>query len=228
MIELKDVTKVYDAGARSLMALKHINIRVERGEFVAMTGPSGSGKSTMMNILGCLDEPTSGCYRLNGTPVCGLAADQLAQIRREQIGFVFQSFYLLPRLSAVENVELPMLYAGIPAKERRARACWLLEQAKLQDRKDHMPSQLSGGQCQRIAIARALANDPGIILADEPTGNLDSKMGEDIMNLLAGLNTKGKTLILITHDSTTAAYARRRIVMRDGELFEEEPACIGR
>ena len=198
-----------------------IDLQVNKGEFVSIMGPSGSGKSTFMNILGCLDRPTTGSYRLNGDEVATLSDDELAFVRNKQIGFVFQSFNLLTKLTAVENVALPMIYAGMDKKTRNDRAAALLASVGLGDRMDHLPSELSGGQRQRVAIARALANNPAIIMADEPTGNLDSKSTIDVMNIFRGLYDEGRTIILVTHEPEIATYASRNVVLRDGLIVED-------
>lgn len=218
MIILKDVNKTYQTGDVPLHVLKNVDLVINPGEYLAIMGPSGSGKTTLMNLVGCLDRPTSGEYWLDGVHVGRLTDNGLAEIRNRRIGFVFQSFNLLSRTHALANVELPMLYAGVSAKERRSRALKVLEQVGLSDRIHHIPSQLSGGQQQRVAIARALVNDPGLILADEPTGNLDSKSGTDIMAILRELNQRGKTVVLVTHDDNVAAQASRIVRMRDGVI----------
>ena len=201
--------------------LHGIDLQVNKGEFVSIMGPSGSGKSTFMNILGCLDRPTTGSYRLNGDEVATLSDDELAFVRNKQIGFVFQSFNLLTKLTALENVALPMIYAGMDKKTRNERAAALLASVGLGDRMDHLPSELSGGQRQRVAIARALANNPAIIMADEPTGNLDSKSTIDVMNIFRGLYDEGRTIILVTHEPEIATYASRNVVLRDGLIVED-------
>jgi macrolide transport system ATP-binding/permease protein len=220
MIELRDISKTYRMGTISVPVLKNISLKIEDGDFVAIMGPSGSGKSTLMNILGCLDVPTSGQYLLDGTKVNDLSESQLAQIRNERIGFVFQTFNLLPRLSAMNNVELPLIYAG-NQKDRSERAMHALQAVNLEDRADHRPSELSGGQQQRVAIARALVNEPGIILADEPTGNLDSTSGKEIMSILSELNKQGITGIIVTHDESIASYTKRIVRLMDGEIVED-------
>jgi putative ABC transport system ATP-binding protein len=222
LIEARNLTKVYVLGGQTVHALRGVSLDIEAGEFVAIMGASGSGKSTLMNILGCLDRPTSGEYRLAGEPVQDMNADALASIRNRRIGFVFQQFNLLPRTSAQENVELPMVYAGIAAAPRRARALQALQQVGLGERTQHTPAELSGGQQQRVAIARALVNQPVMVLADEPTGALDSQTSEDIMRLLSQLNAQGITVVLVTHEADVAAWARRRIVFRDGAIVEDQ------
>ena len=222
LIAARDLTKTYTMGDQTVHALRGVSLDIEEGAFVAIMGASGSGKSTLMNILGCLDLPTSGEYRLAGEAVEGMQPDQLASVRNRRIGFVFQQFNLLPRTSAVENVELPMVYAGVPAPRRRECAVAALQQVGLGERFNHTPSELSGGQQQRVAIARALVNQPQLILADEPTGALDSQTSEDIMRLLTDLNRKGLTVVLVTHESDIAAWARRKIVFRDGLMQHDE------
>ncbi len=222
LIELQAVTRTYRMGDVDVRALSSVSLAVEAGEFVAVMGSSGSGKSTLMNILGCLDRPSSGCYRLDGAEVDKLSREALAAVRNRTIGFVFQSFNLLPRTRALENVELPLLYAGVAAAERRRRAQRALEQVGLGQRLDHTPSQLSGGQQQRVAIARALVNSPKLILADEPTGNLDTATSVEVMALLQDLGRTGITVMLVTHEADIAAYAARNIVMRDGGVIADE------
>ncbi len=221
VIDIQGITKTYVNGKLSVPVLYGIDLQVNKGEFVSIMGPSGSGKSTFMNILGCLDRPTRGSYRLNGDEVATLSDDELAFVRNKQIGFVFQSFNLLTKLTAVENVALPMIYAGMDKKTRNERAAALLASVGLGDRMDHLPSELSGGQRQRVAIARALANNPAIIMADEPTGNLDSKSTIDVMNIFRGLHDEGRTIILVTHEPEIATYASRNVVLRDGLIVED-------
>lgn len=221
LIEARGLTKVYAMGGQTVHALRGVSLDIEEGEFVAIMGASGSGKSTLMNILGCLDQPTEGSLRLAGEPVEGMQPDQLASIRNRRIGFVFQQFNLLPRTSALENVELPMVYAGVRAPERRTRALESLAKVGLAERANHTPAELSGGQQQRVAIARALVNNPQLILADEPTGALDSQTSEEIMRLLAELNAQGMTVVMVTHEHDIAAWARRRVVFRDGRIVED-------
>ena len=222
MIEIKDITKVYQMGQIEVHALRGISLGIEKGEFVSIMGPSGSGKSTLMSVLGCLDAPTDGTYSLNGEDVRGLSERELAHIRNKEIGFVFQGFNLLARTSARRQVELPLVYAGVGASERRRMAQEALETVGLGDRQSHRPEELSGGEQQRVAIARALATKPSLILADEPTGNLDSRTGHAILRLFQQLNEEGITVIFVTHDSETAAYSRRIIHIRDGLLERDE------
>jgi putative ABC transport system ATP-binding protein len=221
LIEAHGLVKTYTMGDQTVHALRGVSLSIEAGEFVAIMGASGSGKSTLMNILGCLDHPTAGSYRLADEAVDGLAGDQLASIRNRRIGFVFQQFNLLPRTSAIENVELPMVYANVKPAERRARALASLARVGLGERGDHTPAELSGGQQQRVAIARALVNNPQLILADEPTGALDSQTSEDIMQLLTALNAQGMTVVLVTHEHDVAAWARRCVVFKDGHIVED-------
>ncbi|MDR3344243.1 MAG: ABC transporter ATP-binding protein [Oscillospiraceae bacterium] len=221
LIEIRDYYKIYNPGENEVRALDGINLTVERGEFVAIIGPSGSGKSTLMNMLGLLDVGTSGTYILNGTDVAGMDDDELSEIRNKEIGFIFQGFNLIPSLTAKENVELPLIYRGMKATERSSLADEALERVGLTKRRHHLPSQLSGGQQQRAAIARAVAARPPVILADEPTGNLDSHSGEEVMRILRELNEEGRTVILITHDSQVAAAAKRIIRILDGEIAED-------
>lgn len=222
VISLEGITKTYVNGKLVVPVLHGIDLNIYEGEFTSIMGPSGSGKSTFMNILGCLDRPTSGSYKLDGEEVDTLSDDELAFVRNKRIGFVFQSFNLLPKLTAQDNVALPMVYAGVPKKERNERAAYLLDSLGLGDRLDHLPSELSGGQRQRVAIARALANDPSIIMADEPTGNLDSKSSVDVMNIFTNLYNEGRTIILVTHEPDIATYASRNIVLRDGYIVEDK------
>ena len=221
LIEARNLVKTYTMGDQTVHALRGVSLDIAEGDFVAIMGASGSGKSTLMNILGCLDLPTSGEYRLAGEEVEGLAPDALASIRNRRIGFVFQQFNLLPRTRALEHVELPMVYAGVTAAQRREKAQAALQRVGLGERGGHTPSELSGGQQQRVAIARALVNDPALILADEPTGALDSKTSEDIMTLLTELNRQGMTVVIVTHETDIAAWARRKLVFRDGEIVED-------
>lgn len=216
IIELQQIRKSYYLGKQELPVLKGIDMTIEKNEYVALMGPSGSGKSTLMNILGCLDTPTGGRYLLNSHDVSRMADNDLADVRNREIGFVFQQFNLLPRLTAVENVALPLIYAGIGKKERFDRAMAVLEKVRLEDRSHHKPNELSGGQCQRVAIARALINNPAIILADEPTGNLDSKTSYEIMAILSQIHEDGNTVVLVTHEEDIAGYAHRVVRLRDG------------
>jgi putative ABC transport system ATP-binding protein len=226
-IDVRDVTKTYSLGDVKVEALRGVTFTIGRGEYVAIMGPSGSGKSTLMNLLGCLDRPTAGRYSLDGIDVSTLGDDQLAAIRLKKLGFVFQGFNLLPRTSALKNVALPLFYAGIRAKTRNATAGEQLREVGLGDRMDHKPSELSGGQQQRVAIARALVNDPAVVLADEPTGNLDSQTSEEIMALFRQLNEGGRTIIMVTHDEDVASHAKRIIRVRDGRIVDDQPTGRG-
>ncbi len=219
LIELKDVYKIYQMGEETVHALDGVDITIDRGEFVAIVGSSGSGKSTAMNIIGCLDVPTSGTYHLGGVDVSTMEDDEQAEIRNKMLGFIFQQYNLIPKLSVLENVELPLLYAGYDAGERKARAMQSLERVGLADKCKNLPSQLSGGQQQRVAIARALAGDPSVILADEPTGALDSRTGRDVLNFLQKLNSEGDTVVLITHDNSIAVKAKRIVRLQDGKVI---------
>jgi len=225
VITLEGITKVYLAGEVEVAALKGISLHIPEGEFVAIMGPSGSGKSTLMNLIGCLDQPSSGRYILDGYDVSALTDDQLAWIRNRKIGFVFQSYNLIPRASAVHNVEMPLIYAG-DSEQRRERAMAALESVGLLERASHLPNELSGGQQQRVAVARALVTDPAILLADEPTGNLDSESSVEIMKLLRELNRQGRTIVLITHESDIAAFAQRVVRLRDGVIVSDEPQSV--
>jgi len=222
IIETRSLTKVYGSNGAAVHALRGIDLTVEKGEFVALIGPSGSGKSTLMAIIGCLDLPTAGTYTLDGRQVQGLSGGELARIRNEKVGFVFQSYNLLPKASIVRNVELPMLYAGVGRKERRERAMAMLEKVGIADKADKLPATLSGGQKQRVAVARALANGPALLLADEPTGALDSKTGAEVLDLFRELHQQGNTLLLVTHDPSIAALAERRVEIRDGLIAVAE------
>jgi len=223
MIEVKDILKRYVTGDIDFTALKSVSLKVKKGEFTAIMGPSGSGKSTFMNILGCLDKMDGGTYFLNGKDVSNLYDNQLALIRNKEIGFVFQAFNLLPRISVLENVELPMLYAGISAKERRIRALSALDKVGLTDRVKHRPNEISGGQKQRVAIARAMVNNPAVIMADEPTGNLDTKSSIEIMKIFQKLNTEGSTILMVTHEDDIAKCAKRVVRFLDGEIVDDYP-----
>ncbi|HHY90456.1 MAG TPA: ABC transporter ATP-binding protein [Clostridiales bacterium] len=222
MIRIQNLNKVYTTGTIQVAALKGVNMEIKPKEFVSIMGPSGSGKSTLMNILGCLDRPSSGSYELDGEKIENLNDVQLAAIRNKKIGFVFQSFHLLPRITALRNVELPMIYAGVPPKERRQRASEALCKVGLENRIHHKPNELSGGQKQRVAIARALVNHPAIILADEPTGNLDTKSGNEIIALFQQLNEEGATIVMVTHEPEIARHTKRIISLRDGEIIEDK------
>ena len=222
VINIKNISKTYIMGEEEVRALRDVSIHINRGEYVAIMGPSGSGKSTLMNMIGCLDTPTSGLYEFNGVNVSEMDENDLAKIRNKEIGFVFQTFNLLPRSTALQNVELPLVYAGVSAAERKERAIQSLTHVKLADRMSHKPNELSGGQRQRVAIARALVTKPSIILADEPTGNLDSKTGVEIMALFEELHQQGNTIILVTHEEDIAAHAHRIIRVRDGEVEKDE------
>jgi putative ABC transport system ATP-binding protein len=221
LIETRDLWKTYQMGSEEIHALRGVSIEIQKGEYVAIMGPSGSGKSTLMNLIGCLDTPSKGSYLLNAKQVSQMNDDELARIRNEEIGFVFQTFNLLPRATALHNVELPLVYGGISGKERVERARAALEKVELLDRQTHRPNQLSGGQRQRVAIARALVNNPSILLADEPTGNLDSKTGVEIMGLFERLHASGNTVVLVTHEPDIAAYAHRAIHIRDGQVEKD-------
>ena len=221
LIETRDLWKTYVMGEEEIHALRGVSIQIERGEYVAIMGPSGSGKSTLMNLIGCLDTPSKGSYLLNGKQVSEMNDNELARIRNQEIGFVFQTFNLLPRASALQNVELPLVYAGIPAKDRQKLAKGAIDRVELTSRMTHKPNELSGGQRQRVAIARALVNNPSILLADEPTGNLDSKTGAEIMALFAKLHESGNTIVLVTHEADIAAFAHRTISVRDGQVEKD-------
>jgi putative ABC transport system ATP-binding protein len=222
IIRTRGITKVFGSNGAAVHALRGIDLTVQRGEFVALMGPSGSGKSTLMAIIGCLDSPTAGAYDLDGIAVQGLSGAALARVRNEKVGFVFQTYNLLPRASIVRNVELPLLYAGVGRKERRRRALELLEQVGIPEKADALPAQLSGGQRQRVAIARALANGPALLLADEPTGALDSRTGEEVLGLFKELHRRGNSVVLVTHDPHIASLAERRVELRDGLVVEPE------
>ncbi len=221
LIETQDIWKTYTMGDEEIHALRGVSIQIEKGEYVAIMGPSGSGKSTLMNLIGCLDTPSKGTYLLNGKEASTMNDNELARIRNEEIGFVFQTFNLLPRATALHNVELPLVYAGISSRDRLARAKQALEKVELGPRMNHKPNELSGGQRQRVAIARALVNNPSILLADEPTGNLDSKTGVEIMALFSRLHEAGNTIVLVTHEADVAAHANRQILIRDGQVEKD-------
>ena len=221
MIELSEITKTYRMGEVDFAVLSGVSLAVQSGELIAIMGPSGSGKSTLMNIIGCLDRPASGIYRFENREISTMTDDELASVRNVKIGFVFQTFNLLPRFSALKNVEVPLIYSGVPARARRERAAPLLEKVGLGDRMQHKPTELSGGQQQRVAIARALVNNPPLLLADEPTGNLDSHSGEEILNILTGLNRQGVTIIIVTHDKDVAARCKRLINLKDGQIMSD-------
>ncbi len=223
LIDIRDITKVYEMGEEKVQALAGVSLGVERGEYVAIMGPSGSGKSTLMNLIGCLDTPSSGSYILNGKEVARMTDDELAAIRNQEIGFVFQTFNLLPRTSAIQQVELPLVYGGVSRKLRRERAINALNAVGLSDRMSHTPNEMSGGQRQRVAVARALINDPSILLADEPTGNLDSQTGAEIMALFDELNSRGNTIVVVTHEEDIAAHARRIVRLKDGKIRDDQP-----
>jgi putative ABC transport system ATP-binding protein len=227
LIDIRDITKVYEMGEEKVFALSGVSLGVERGEYVAIMGPSGSGKSTLMNLVGCLDTPTSGSYILNGKEVARMTDDELAAIRNQEIGFVFQTFNLLPRTSALQQVELPLVYGGLSRKDRRDRAVRALKAVGLEDRMNHTPNEMSGGQRQRVAIARALINDPSILLADEPTGNLDSQTGAEIMALFDELNSRSNTIVLVTHEEDIASHARRIVRLKDGKIWDDRPNSPG-
>ena len=222
IIQTQDLWKTYVMGSEEIHALRGVDLSIDRGEYVAIMGPSGSGKSTLMNLIGCLDTPSKGSYLLNGKQVSEMNDNELARIRNEEIGFVFQTFNLLPRASALHNVELPLVYAGVPSRDRQERAREALRKVELEDRMSHKPNELSGGQRQRVAIARSLVNNPSILLADEPTGNLDSKTGVEIMALFERLHTGGNTIVLVTHEADIAAHAHRVVHIRDGRVERDE------
>lgn len=224
LISLQGIQRLYIMGDETIYALRGIDLQINRNEYVALMGPSGSGKSTLMNLIGCLDSPSSGSYWLNGQDVAGLSDNRLAQIRNREIGFVFQTFNLLPRLTALDNVALPLVYAGVSEEERRERAHEVLTQVGLQERVGHRPNELSGGQRQRVALARALVNKPSLILADEPTGNLDSRTSVEIMEMFASIHELGNTIVLVTHEEDIARYARRMVRLKDGRIESDAPS----
>ncbi|HEV8149712.1 MAG TPA: ABC transporter ATP-binding protein [Gemmatimonadales bacterium] len=223
VIQIRELSRAYVMGAETVHALRGVTLEIRRNEYVAIMGPSGSGKSTLMNLIGCLDTPSSGEYWLNGQEVSRMPDDALARVRNREIGFVFQTFNLLPRANALANVELPLVYAGVPARQRRRRAETALQRVGLGDRMDHRPNELSGGQRQRVAIARALVNEPAILLADEPTGNLDSATSEEIMRVFESLHAQGQTVIMVTHEADIAAHAARVVLLRDGRVASDTP-----
>ncbi len=225
MIFLSNITKTYRMGEVEITVLSNVSLSVKKGELIAIMGPSGSGKSTLMNIIGCLDRPTGGVYRFENREIDAMTDDELASVRNSKIGFVFQTFNLLPRFSALKNVEVPLIYSGVPASARRDRAIPLLEKVGLADRLHHKPTELSGGQQQRVAIARALVNNPPLLLADEPTGNLDSRSGEEILNIITGLNNQGVTIIIVTHDQNVSARCKRVITLKDGQIVDDKVAA---
>jgi putative ABC transport system ATP-binding protein len=227
IIRIQKIQKDYVLGSETVHALRGVDLLVARNEYIAIMGPSGSGKSTLMNVIGCLDTPSAGEYWLNGQPVSKLTDDELAHIRNREIGFVFQTFNLLPRATALHNVELPLIYAGVSAKVRKEKAIAMLERVGLGDRMHHRPTELSGGQRQRVAIARALINEPALLLADEPTGNLDSQTGIEIMTLFDNLHDEGQTIVLVTHEHDIAEHAHRRVVLRDGQIEQDERTAKG-
>jgi len=228
LIRLHQISRRYQMGAETIHALRDVSLEIERGEYVAIMGPSGSGKSTLMNLIGCLDTPTGGEYELNGLQVSQMDDNQLAEIRNKEIGFIFQTYNLLPRSDALRNVELPLIYSGMPAEERRQVALETLRNVGLADRIHHRPNELSGGQRQRVAVARALVNRPSILLADEPTGNLDTRTGMEIMTLFGQLSRQGNTIIVVTHEEDVAKHARRILRIRDGQIASDEPQGEGR
>jgi putative ABC transport system ATP-binding protein len=222
LLRLREVTKIYEPDGQDVVGLERVDLDIRSGDFLAVMGPSGSGKSTLMNILGCLDIPTSGTYEIKGMPVAKLSSEELARLRNREIGFVFQVFHLLPRYTALRNVELPLLYAGVGREERKERALEALRAVGIEDRRNHLSNQLSGGQKQKVAIARALVNRPSLLLADEPTGNLDTKSGDELMEILVRLNREGTTIVLVTHDQTIARRARKVVYIIDGRIVAKE------